>query len=102
MLSIRKVSALRDERHRRCLAAQAARHLAVGIVVAVQKVNRNSRVSEPAHLANEKQPSIEVLPVPVVNVTGDHHEIDLLVDGLGDQVVESVPSRSFLVIFKLL
>lgn len=73
---------------------QATSHLAVGIVVSVQQVDRYSCVSESAHLANEEQPRIEVPPVPVVDVTGNHNEIYLFVDGLGDQFVESVPCRS--------
>ena len=70
---------------------QATRHLAVGVVIAVQQVDRDARVPQPAHLANEEQPGVEVLPVPVVHVACNHHEIDLFVDCLCDQIVEGVP-----------
>lgn len=72
---------------------QPTRHLAVGIVVAVKQVDRYSRVPKPAHLTNEEQPSVEVLPISVVDVASNHHELDLFIDGLGDQVLESVPGR---------
>lgn len=69
---------------------QSTGHFAFCVVVAVEQVDRDVCLSKPSHLPDKEQTSVEVFPVPVVNVTGDHHEIDLLVDRMRHEVVESV------------
>jgi hypothetical protein len=69
---------------------EPARHLALGIVVAVQQIDGDARLPQPPHLPDEEQPRVEVLPVAVVDIARDHHEIDLLVDGMGDERLKSV------------
>ena len=68
-------------------------HLAIGVVVAVQKVNGNSRLVQAPHLTHEEVAGVVVTPVAVVEVTRDHHKIDLFFDRLVDQVPEGVPRR---------
>ena len=69
---------------------QLARHLALGIVVAQQQVDGDARGIQASHLPGKVDAGVEVLPVAVVQVAGNDHEVHLLRDGLGDQVVEGI------------
>jgi hypothetical protein len=58
---------------------EAAGHLAVGVVVPMQEKHGDTRLSKSTHLPHEEQARIEVSPVPVIEVSGDDHEVHLLV-----------------------
>ena len=60
-------------------------HLAFGVVVAVEQVNRNPDLVQPAHFAHKEVAGVEVLPIAVVQVAGNDDEVDRRVDGLVDQ-----------------
>ena len=61
------------------------------VVVAVQQANRNARLAQTPHLPDEKLARIVVPPVAVIEVPGNHKEIDTLFDGQVNQPVERVP-----------
>lgn len=63
------------------------------LYIAIKQIDRYFGLLQAAHLLAEIDPCAVVLPGPVIQVTGNHHEIDLLVDGFGDEVGEGV-SRS--------
>ena len=67
--------------------------LALGIVVAVGDKHRDFLPLQPPHFSGEKQSGVEVLPRPVIEVAGNHHEIDAFPDRLVDQVAEGRPRR---------
>ena len=69
---------------------EALGQLAVGVVVAEQQVSLDASLSQPSHLANKKQTSVEVSPIAVIQITSDDHEGDLFVDGGLDQFFESL------------
>ena len=48
--------------------------------------------AEPANLPDQELPGSPVLPVPVIEVTGGHDEIDFLRDRVVDEGGEGVPS----------
>lgn len=49
-------------------------------MIAVEQECRDARLIEPAHLAAEEQTGVVVTPVSVVQIAGDHQEIDGLRD----------------------
>jgi hypothetical protein len=71
--------------------AQPARHLALGVVVAVEQIDRDAGLVQPAHLAHEEVAGVEVAPGAVVEVAGDDEEIDRQLDRLVHEVGEGVP-----------
>lgn len=70
--------------------AELERHLALGVVVAEQQVDRDAGLVQTTHPRAEVQASAEVGPSAVVEVAGDHDEIDLLLDGHRDEFGEGV------------
>ena len=60
---------------------QPLAHLAFGIVVAIQQIDRNPGLAQASHLPDEKEAGVEVLPVPVIDIAGNHDEVDSLFDG---------------------
>lgn len=66
--------------------------LAFGIVVSVKQKDGDPGFRKASHLFYEEKSSPVVLPVPVIEVSRNDHEGDLLVDGQADQVLEGFPS----------
>jgi len=69
---------------------QPSGHLAFGVVVAVEQVDRNTGLVQAPHLAHEKVPGVEIFPVAVVQVARDDNEVDFEFDGFVDQVGEGI------------
>ena len=69
---------------------QAARDFAFGVVVAVEQVYRDARLAQPPHLAHEEQAGVIVLPIAVVQIAGNHHEVHLLLDGARHQPLKGL------------
>ena len=67
---------------------QLLRHLAFGIVIAEQQIHRNARLLEPPHLTAKENAGVVIAPGAVVQIAGQHHEIDSLVDRFGDEAGE--------------
>jgi hypothetical protein len=76
-----------EQAHRRGQRQAAGDHRCC-VVVAGEDEDGNPRVRQPAHGGGEVQAGAHVLPLAVVEVAGDDHEIDRLVDRRRDQVVE--------------
>ena len=72
---------------------QLPRDHALRIVVALDDEDTNTRAIQPHHLLAEKQARVEILPVAVVEVTGEEHEIDACAQGLVDESFEGASRR---------
>jgi hypothetical protein len=70
---------------------QGPGHLVLGVVVAAAQNHRNAGLAQPAHLLDEEQARVEVLPVAVVHVPGDDDKSHLLFDGRGHQILQGPP-----------
>ncbi|MGA2494167.1 MAG: hypothetical protein ABSF67_14660 [Roseiarcus sp.] len=79
---------------------QATAHFVGGVVIATDHRDRNSRLVEIGEAADKAKTALEVAPVAVKNVAGDHNKIDSLVDGELDHLSES-PLRGAGKIFRL-
>ena len=69
------------------------RHLAFGVMVAEEQVNRNAGFFKVPHLPAEINTRIVIFPGAVIQVPGDHHEIDLLLDSLRDEISKCFARR---------
>ena len=72
---------------------ELARHLAFGVVIAEKHENRNAGAPEATHLATEEDAGVVIAPAAIVEIAGNHHEINLLLDGTVDQLAKGVPCR---------
>ena len=70
---------------------QAAGDLALGIMVAMEQVDRNAGLVETAHLADEVQAGVVVAPVTVVEIARDDEKGHLLFDGNSNELIERFP-----------
>jgi len=86
------VSVVRPERDHVGWQRKPLGHLVFGVVVAIDDECRNAGGGQPTHLACEEHAGVVVLPVAVVQIAGDDHEIDLLIDGRSHQVRERFAS----------
>ena len=59
-------------------------------MVAMQQKDRDAGLPQTPHLTHEKEPGVEVLPVAVIHITRDHHEVDRFREGMVDEVAEGV------------
>ena len=66
---------------------------ALGVVVASDQADGNSRPFEPAKLPRGPDAGIHVFPLTVKEVSGDDHKRDGFVDGQLHQVFEGFASR---------
>ena len=73
---------------------EVAGDLALGVVVAVQQIDRDPGGIEPAHLRREIEAGRIVAPLPVIEIAGDDHEVDPLGNGLVDQPLEGLACRA--------
>lgn len=73
---------------------KSAGDLALGIVISMKKEDGDPGFRKAAHLFYEEKSCPVVLPVPVIEVSRNDHEGDLLVDGHADQVLEGFPGGS--------
>ncbi len=60
---------------------QAARHLVLGVVVAVDQIDRNRCRSQTVHLAHEEHARLVIAPVAVVQIARDDDEIHRALNG---------------------
>ena len=60
---------------------QLAGHLALGIVIAMEQIDGNASPVQPPHFPTEVVTGIGVLPVAIVEIAGDDHEIHRLLQG---------------------
>ena len=67
---------------------KAARDLTFGVMIAVEQEDRDSDLSETAHLPDEKKAGLIVSPIAVIEVTSDDDECDLFFNRSADEVVE--------------
>jgi hypothetical protein len=54
-------------------------------------LHQDARPRQPAHLLVEKQPGAKILPVIVIEITGDQQKRNILGDGEVDQIPERLP-----------
>ena len=73
---------------------EAACHVAFGVVVAIQQIDGNPGLSQSSHLPDEEESGVEVLPVAVVDVAGNDHEVDGFIQGDVHQLHEGIARGS--------
>lgn len=63
-------------------------HHRTGVMIALQQIDRDAGLLQPAHRAREIQARPHVAPVAVEQVAGDDDEVHRLFAGTMDQIVE--------------
>jgi hypothetical protein len=66
-------------------------HLACRIMIAINQENRNIVGGKPAHLGYEKESGLIILPVSVIEISGQDHKIDLLFNRPGHKIFKGFP-----------
>src|SRR3954468_2345340 len=67
---------------------ESAGNLAFCVVIAMEEEDWNIGMRQPAHLLHEEKSGLIIAPIAVIEVAGDYDEIDLVLDCLGNKIVE--------------
>jgi hypothetical protein len=80
--------------------AECFGYLTGGIVISGNHVNRNAGFPKSAGLGYQIKPGVVIFPIPVIEVSGNENEMNLLGNGGLNQIVESPPGGLTNVIYR--
>ena len=74
--------------------AQVAGDAAGGVVIAGDQEYRDTGTLQAVHALYKVQPGVVILPIAVIEVAGEQHEVHGFVDGQVDEIIKRAPGRA--------